>query len=225
MTDYNINHKGVRERINQAAQAANRKGGDITLIAVSKTQPLSAILALIAAGQRHFGENRVQEAIEKFKDLRAQQPDITLHLIGPLQTNKVKQAMVLFDVIQTLDRPELAHKIAKEAQKLGRCPRLFIQMNTGAEAQKAGVPPEKFPALLALCRNELKLNIEGLMCIPPANEEPAKHFNLLKDIAKVHNLSHLSMGMSHDFETAIACGATFVRVGTALFGKRMASTP
>ncbi|MDX9690480.1 MAG: YggS family pyridoxal phosphate-dependent enzyme [Proteobacteria bacterium] len=225
MTNYSQNLKDVQARIRQATRLAGREQNAVTLIAASKTQPRSALLDLLAAGQCHFGENRVQEALEKFKELRAQHPEITIHLIGPLQTNKVKQAMALFDVIQTIDRPELARKVALEAKKQGRCPRLFIQVNTGEEAQKAGILPKDFSSLLALCRDELDLKIEGLMCIPPVGSDPSIHFILLKNMAETHDIPHLSMGMSDDFEKAIACGATFVRIGTTLFGKRTLSMP
>ena len=210
----------VRGSIASAAMAAGRAAEAVTLVAVSKTHPASAIEEALAAGQRVFGENRVQEAAGKFPALKALYPDLELHLIGPLQTNKVAEAVALFDVIQSLDRPKLAQVLAKEATKQGRCPRLFIQVNTGEEPQKAGVLPREAAALLALAREELKLPVVGLMCIPPADQPPAPHFAFLAELAKRFGLTQLSMGMSGDFETAIALGATHVRVGTALFGGR-----
>src|SRR5690606_26157372 len=187
---------------------------------VSKTFDAEAILPLIEAGQRVFGENRVQEAARKWPELRARREGIELHLIGPLQTNKLREALGLFDVIHTLDRERLAQALAGERERGARLPRLFIQVNTGEEPQKAGISPREADAFIARCRDVHGLAIEGLMCIPPVDEEPALHFALLEKIARRNGLSGLSMGMSADFETAIALGATHVRVGSALFGSR-----
>jgi pyridoxal phosphate enzyme (YggS family) len=191
----------------------------ITLCAVSKQQPVAAIESLIAEGQLCFGENRVQEAAEKFPALKAKHPNIKLHLIGPLQTNKVKAALELFDVIETLDRPELAEAIAKHPTDKKD---FFIQVNTGNEPQKSGVSPKDFPNLLSICQ-DLKLRITGLMCIPPINQHPAPHFAFLYELARRHNLNRLSMGMSADYQTAIQLGSTEIRLGTALFGPRTAT--
>jgi pyridoxal phosphate enzyme (YggS family) len=191
-----------------------------TLIAVAKTFPASAVEAALAAGQRHFAENRVQEAMEKYPTLRGSHPDLMLHLIGPLQTNKVKQAVATFDVIHTLDRPKLAEELAKEFARAGRQLPCFIQVNTGEEPQKAGVAPQEADAFIRDCRERLGLNICGLMCIPPAEEEPAPHFALLNQIAKRNGLEQLSMGMSGDYAIAVQFGATHVRVGSAIFGGR-----
>jgi pyridoxal phosphate enzyme (YggS family) len=212
----------VAERIAAAAAAAGRRPEDVRLVAVSKTQDVAAIDAAIAAGQRRFGENRVQEALAKYPRLKAAHGDLELHLIGPLQTNKVKEAVALFDVIETLDRPKLALALQREMARQGRHPRLFIEVNTGEEAQKAGVPPAEADAFIAECRR-LGLAIAGLMCIPPAEDEPALHFALLREIARRNAIAHLSMGMSADYETAIRFGATYVRVGTAIFGARPAA--
>jgi len=210
----------VRARIAEAARAAGRDPQDVTLIAVSKTFPVAAIAPVIAAGQRHFGENRVQEAREKWPALKERHPDITLHLIGPLQTNKVKHAVRLFDVIHSVDRPKLAAELAREMERRDRHLPVFVQVNTGEEPQKAGVLPAEADAFIDACRNDHGLNVIGLMCIPPVNEEPALHFALLEKIARRHGLEKLSMGMSADYETAIAFGATHVRVGSAIFGPR-----
>jgi len=212
-------HK-VAHKIAQAAQKAGRSASDITLIAVSKTHPLDSVEAALAAGQRLFGENRVQEAAAKFPALKARFPDLELHLIGPLQTNKVPEAVALFDVIQTLDRPRLAEALAKESGRQGRTPRLYIEVNTGNEPQKAGLAPQDVAAFLDRCQNEFGLKIEGLMCIPPFDEDPAPHFTLMKDLADRLGLPNVSMGMSGDYEAAIQAGATHVRVGTAIFGAR-----
>ncbi len=217
--DIAANLAAVRARIGAAASAAGRAPADVTLIAVSKTHGAPAVAAAVAAGQRQFGENRVQEAALKYPTLKAATPGLELHLIGPLQTNKVKEAVGLFDVIETLDRPKLAEALAREMARQGRRPRLFIEVNTGEEAQKAGVLPAEADAFIAQCRR-LDLEIAGLMCIPPAEEEPALHFALLREIARRNGLSQLSMGMSADYETAIRFGATHVRVGTAIFGAR-----
>ena len=210
----------VRETIATAARAAGRPADAVTLVAVSKTHEAESVLAAYRAGQRVFGENRVQEAARKYPALRAAKPDLRLHLIGPLQTNKVREAVALFDVIETVDRPKLARALAKEVASSGRNPTLFVQVNTGEEAQKAGAALAETDALVALARDELKLRVVGLMCIPPVDEEPALHFALLAKIAARNGLACLSMGMSGDFETAIRCGATHVRVGTAIFGTR-----
>ncbi len=216
---------GVREnleevvgRIEAAEHEAERTG--VTLVAVSKTHDADAIRPAIAAGQRVFGENRVQEAQKKWPALKEETPDIELHLIGPLQSNKAEDAVKLFDVIETVDREKIARALAKEIAKQGRAPRLYVQVNTGNEPQKAGVDPRETEAFLALCRDELGLTIEGLMCIPPAGENPGPHFALLHDLATENSVPKLSMGMSGDYEIAIAFGATSVRVGSAIFGER-----
>jgi pyridoxal phosphate enzyme (YggS family) len=210
----------ILARIEAARKSALAPAPSTTLVAVSKTHGPDAIHPLLEAGQRVFGENRVQEAAAKWPPLRAGYPDIELHLIGPLQTNKTREAVALFDAIHSLDRLKLAKALAEEREKSGRCPRLFIQVNTGEEAQKAGVPPLDAPAFIAECRETWKLPVEGLMCIPPVGENPAPHFALLAKLAREHGLAFLSMGMSEDFEVAIRFGATHVRVGTALFGAR-----
>ena len=210
----------VQALIAAAEQAAGRSAGDVVLVAVSKTQGAEDILPVIQAGQRLFGENRVQEAQGKWPDLKAAHPDLRLHLIGPLQTNKVKDAVALFDVIETVDRPKLARVLAKEMAKQDRRLDCFIQVNTGEEEQKAGIWPEDADAFIALVRDELGLSVRGLMCIPPVEEECSLHFALLREIAQRNGLEGLSMGMSADFEVAIQFGATLVRVGTAIFGAR-----
>jgi PLP dependent protein len=210
----------IRKRIADAAGAAGRAAEDVTLIAVSKTFDAEAIRPVIEAGQRVFGENRVQEAKAKWPTLRETCADLELHLIGPLQSNKVKEAVALFDAIHTLDRPKIARLIAEESAAQGRRPRLFIQVNTGHEAQKSGVLPDDLQALCSKCREEYGLAIDGLMCIPPLEELPEPHFQLLAKLASDLGLPSLSMGMSADFETAIAAGATHVRVGSAIFGER-----
>jgi len=212
--------KSVQDRIAAAAVAAGRDPRSVALVAVSKTHGIRAVQQALAAGQRIFGENRVQEAAAKFPQLRANHPDLQLHLIGPLQTNKVKEAVALFDVIETVDRPKLAAELAKEMQKTGRRPRCYIQVNIGNEPQKAGVAPHDVSALLALSRDEYRLPIVGLMCIPPADEDPAPYFARMAALAKAHHLPILSQGMSGDYPAAIAAGATHVRVGTAIFGIR-----
>ena len=203
----------------QACLAAGRGPADVTLTAVTKTQPPEAIDAILAAGQRVFGENRVQEAQARWTDRRAALPDLELRLIGALQTNKAADAVALFDVIETLDRPRLAAALAVAADKAGRTLRVLVQVNTGAEPQKAGVLPDEADGLIAQARS-LGLTIEGLMCIPPADEAPEAHFNRLRQIARRNGLEVLSMGMSGDYESAIRLGATHVRVGSALFGER-----
>jgi pyridoxal phosphate enzyme (YggS family) len=210
----------VRRRIAKAAVAAGREGADVTLTAVSKQQPWARIEPVLAAGQRVFGENRVQEAMTRWSEARGRVADLELRLIGPLQSNKAKEAVAFFDVIETLDRERLAHALAEEIQKQGRKPRLYVQVNTGEEPQKAGVTPDEADAFIKRVRDTYGLEPEGLMCIPPADEEPAMHFALLGKIAARNGLARLSMGMSHDYETAIRFGATEVRVGSALFGAR-----
>jgi pyridoxal phosphate enzyme (YggS family) len=200
----------------KAAQGAHAP----VLVAVSKTFDADAIAPLIAAGQRVFGENRVQEAAAKWPALKARTPDIELHLIGPLQTNKLKQALALFDVIHTLDRPRLAAALVKARDEGAQLPRLFIQVNTGAEPQKAGVLPDEAETFIAQCCDDADLPVIGLMCIPPADDDPAPHFDMLAGLAARTGLPNLSMGMSADFELAIRHGATHVRVGSALFGRR-----
>lgn len=212
--------KQVLERIAEAAHQAGREASSVTLIAVSKAFPPDAIEAVIAAGQHVFGENRVQESRAKWPALREAHPGTMLHLIGPLQTNKAAEAVALFDAIQTLDRPKLAQMLAREIDRHGRSPELLVEINTGSEDQKAGIAPGEADRFIAECRRDYGLAIAGLMCIPPAGEEPAIHFKLLARIAERNGLSKLSMGMSGDFETAIACGATYVRIGSAIFGER-----
>jgi hypothetical protein len=229
MTDPDYDHIAgnlaqVRERIAAAAAAAGRAAQDVALVAVSKTHPAAAVAAALDAGQAVFGENRVQEAQGKFPALKAAHPELRLHLIGPLQTNKVKDALALFDVIETLDRPKLARALAKEAAKLGLAPLCYIQVNTGEEPQKAGVLPGEADAFIAECR-ALGLAVRGLMCIPPVDEEPALHFAFLREVARRNDLAGLSMGMSGDYETAVRFGATVVRVGTGIFGARRTPDP
>ena len=207
----------VLDRIAQAAKASGRSREDVTLVAVSKQQPWDRVAPILAAGQAVFGENRVQEAMERWAERRSQ---IELRLIGPLQTNKAREAVEFFDVVETLDREKLARVLADEIQKQGKAPRLYVQVNTGEEAQKAGVTPGEADAFIAACRETYGLTLEGLMCIPPAAEPPGPHFALLAKIAARNGLTELSMGMSDDFETAIRFGATSVRVGSALFGAR-----
>jgi len=213
----------VEEEIVLAARAANRDARSVKLVAVTKTVPPEVIEQAIAAGQLIFGENRVQEAAAKWPVLKEQHPGIELHLIGPLQSNKVREAVALFDVIETVDRPKLARALAEEMARVGTHPRLFVQVNTGEEPQKAGVLPAEADAFVALCRNTFALRVDGLMCIPPFDEEPAMHFALLAKIAARVGVKELSMGMSGDFVRAIPFGATYVRIGTAIFGERAAS--
>lgn len=210
----------VHARIAKAAEAAGRRAAEVTLIAVGKTHGEESIRAAIAAGQRDFGENRVQEAKSKYPPLIAANPALDLHLIGPLQSNKAREAVVLFDAIHTLDRPSLAETLAAEIERAGKTPKLFVQVNTGEEAQKAGIAPRETLAFVDKCRTGFALKIAGLMCIPPADEEPALHFALLLKLARDAGLKELSMGMSGDYETAIRFGATHVRVGNAIFGAR-----
>jgi PLP dependent protein len=210
----------VRGEIATACAEAKRDPASVTLIAVSKTFGAEAIEPVITAGQRVFGENRVQEAEGKFPALKAEFADLELHLIGPLQTNKARDAVALFDVIQSVDRERLASTLAKEMERVGRRPDCYVQVNTGEEAQKAGVLPKDVDAFIAACRDSHKLPVVGLMCIPPVDEEPALHFALLAKMAARNGLAKVSMGMSADYETAVRLGATHVRVGTALFGSR-----
>ena len=218
--DIAANLAAVKARIAEAALTAGRAVESVTLVAVGKTHPEETMRRALAAGHRVFGENRVQEAEAKWPPLRREFPDLVLHLIGPLQRNKVRRAVRLFDVIETVDRAELARAIADAAREEGRCPQLFIQVNTGEEPRKAGVMPEETDALVHVCRDELALPVRGLMCIPPVDEEPSLHFALLREIARRNGLGELSMGMSGDFEVAVRFGATHVRIGTAIFGAR-----
>lgn len=210
----------VKAKIAAAERAAGRDNGTVTLVAVSKTFDAAFIHPVIEAGQRVFGENRVQEAMAKWPALKAEFPDIELHLIGPLQSNKAKEAVALFDVIETVDREKIAAELAKEMAKQGRVLKLYVQVNTGSEPQKAGIEPREAVAFVQRCRDVHGLSIEGLMCIPPADENPGPHFALLEKLARQASVEKLSMGMSGDFETAIAFGATSVRVGSAIFGHR-----
>jgi len=220
MSDIAANLAAVNARIAQAARAADRDPAAVALVAVSKTQPAEAVAAALAAGHRIFGENRVQEAEAKYLALKAATPDLRLHLIGPLQTNKVRDAVRLFDVIETVDRPRLAEALAREMEHQDRSLPCLVEVNTGAEPQKSGVLPDAADAFIALCRDRLRLPLAGLMCIPPEHEEPSPHFALLREIGRRNGLAGLSMGMSADFEIAIRFGATLVRVGTAVFGAR-----
>jgi pyridoxal phosphate enzyme (YggS family) len=210
----------VRDNIASAERGAGRMAGSVTLVAVSKTFDAGAIAPVIEAGQRVFGENRVQEAQGKWPGLKATCPGVELHLIGPLQSNKAKEAVALFDVIETVDREKIAAELAKEIVKQGKAPRLYVQVNTGSEPQKAGVDPREAVGFVNRCRDIHGLAIEGLMCIPPLEENPGPHFALLDKLARESRLDKLSMGMSSDYELAIAFGATAVRVGSAIFGAR-----
>ena len=211
----------IQNSIATAETDAGRAAGSVTLIAVSKVQPNARVEAVLSEGHRCFGENKVQEAAGKWPDFRESFGKIDLHLIGPLQTNKARQAIELFDAIHSVDRPKLAKTLARLAQEEGRCPDLFVQVNTGEEDQKAGIMPADADAFIAECLS-MDLPVKGLMCIPPVNEEPSLHFALLAKIAARNGLAGLSMGMSSDFERAIALGATHVRVGSAIFGERVA---
>lgn len=213
-------YRDVCENIARAAKDCGRKPAEVQLVAVSKTKDAPEILPVIEAGQRVFGENRVQEAEGKWPALRAAHSGIVLHLIGPLQTNKVKEAVALFDVIETVDREKLAAALAAEIARAGRAPRVYVQVNTGAEEQKAGILPQDADGFIKACREQHGLTIEGLMCIPPVDEPPSAHFALLAKIAKRNGIEKLSMGMSADFEEAIQLGATSVRIGSAIFGSR-----
>ncbi len=211
---------GVQERIARACSDADRAPLSVSLVAVSKTWGADDIAPVIAAGQRVFGENRVQEAQRKWPPLRQQTPDLELHLVGPLQSNKAREAVALFDVVQTVDREKIARAIAAEIKRQGRAPQLFVQVNTGEEPQKAGVAPAQALDFVQRCRNEHELSISGLMCIPPVDQPVSPHFALLQKLAGDCDVPHLSMGMSADYEMAIMLGATHVRVGTAIFGAR-----
>lgn len=213
----------MRERLARAARDADRDPASVTLVCVSKTFPAEDIRPVLALGERVFGENRVQEAEDKWPGLRGEFPGIELHLIGPLQSNKAREAVEHFDVIETVDRPKIAEALAKEIARLGKHPKLYVQVNTGAEPQKAGILPQKADQFIAACRKDYGLEISGLMCIPPHNEAPAPHFALTAKIARRNGLKLLSMGMSADFQIAIAFGATHVRVGSAIFGSRQRS--
>lgn len=210
----------VLSRIRQAETVADRKAGNVSLVAVSKTFDADAIRPVITAGQRLFGENRVQEAQGKWPVLQAETPGIELHLIGPLQSNKSAEAVALFDVIETIDREKIARSVGAEMARQGKAVRLYVQVNTGLEPQKAGIAPEETEAFVTLCRETIGISIEGLMCIPPADENPGPHFALLAKLAGRCGLERLSMGMSGDFDVAVAFGATSVRVGSAIFGTR-----
>ncbi len=210
----------VLAAIGRAEKDARRPAGSAQLVAVSKTFEADAIRPVIEAGQLVFGENRVQEAQSKWPDLKDAFPDVELHLIGPLQSNKAKEAVALFDVIETVDREKIAAELAKEIARQGRTPKLYVQVNTGLEDQKAGIDPRKAVAFVTRCRDVHGLSINGLMCIPPVDENPGPHFALLAKLAREAGINGLSMGMSSDFETAILFGATSVRVGSAIFGRR-----
>lgn len=210
----------IRSRIAEAEARANRPAGSVTLVAVSKTHPADAVVEALRAGQTVFGENRVQEAAGKFPGLRAAWPSLSLHVIGGLQTNKARDAVRVADVIETLDRPKLAAALAEAMAKEGRRPRLLVQVNTGDESQKSGIPRAEADSFIRACRDDHGLVVEGLMCIPPVEADPRPHFLYLAELAAKHGLATLSMGMSSDFEAAIACGATHVRVGSAIFGAR-----
>jgi pyridoxal phosphate enzyme (YggS family) len=220
MSDAVKQYEEVRAKIAAAERAAGRDSGAVTLVAVSKTFEAPDIRPVIEAGQRVFGENRVQEAQSKWPALKEEFPDIELHLIGPLQSNKAKEAVALFDVIETVDREKIASELAKEIAKQGRSPKLYVQVNTGSEPQKAGIEPREAVAFVKRCRDVHGLSIEGLMCIPPADENPGPHFALLEKLAHEAGVEKLSMGMSGDYEVAIAFGASSVRVGSAIFGSR-----
>lgn len=210
----------IRARIAEAARRSGRPAEAVGLVAVSKTKPVAAVLAALAAGQTVFGENRVQEAAEKFPPLRADHPRLRLHLIGGLQTNKAREAVRIADVIESLDRPRLADALAAAMEKESRRPALLIEVNTGDEPQKSGVPRAEADAFIAACRDRFGAQLRGLMCVPPVGQDPAPHFAWLAACARAHGLAELSMGMSADFEIAIAHGATLVRVGSAIFGAR-----
>ena len=221
MPDIAANFETVLKKIYRAEKAAGREEGAAKLIAVTKTQGPDALRAVLAYGHRLFGENRVQEAQEHWTELKKEFPDITLHLIGPLQTNKVRDAVAFFDCIETIDREKLAEVVSDEMKKQGRSFPCFIQVNTGDEEQKAGIAPENLPEFLSFCTQKCGLDIRGLMCIPPVDAPPALHFALLKKLARENGLQDLSMGMSADYERAVMLGATYVRVGSLLFGERV----
>ena len=220
MTDATQGLAEVKANIAEAEREAGRAAGSVTLVAVSKTFGADAIAPVIEAGQRVFGENRVQEAQAKWPELKARYGGIELHLIGPLQSNKAKDAVALFDVIESVDREKIAAELAREMRRQDRHPALYVQVNTGLEPQKAGIDPRETAAFIARCRDIHGLEIEGLMCIPPADENPGPHFALLEKLAREAGVRNVSMGMSGDYETAVAFGATHVRVGSAIFGSR-----
>jgi pyridoxal phosphate enzyme (YggS family) len=215
----------TREAICRAAADCGRDPSAVRLVCVTKTFPAEAAVPLLEAGHRIFGENRVQEAAAKWPTLRKKYPDIELHLIGPLQSNKTREAVELFDVIESVDREKIAKALAEEMSRTGKRPRLFVQVNTGAEPQKAGVLPEDADSFLVACRDNYGLQIEGLMCVPPVGQQASPHFALLADIAARNGIGELSMGMSSDFELAIQLGATYVRVGSAIMGERDYPSP
>lgn len=220
MSDISANLATVLDQIARAATKRDGAKPPVTLVAVSKTHAAETIRPALAAGHRVFGENRVQEAKEKWPALRHDYPDVELHLIGPLQTNKVREAVALFDVIESVDRPKLARVLAEEMKRAGRFPKILIQVNIGREPQKAGIDPDQADALIQLCRTEYSLDVIGVMCIPPSEDDPDPYFQNLADIARRNRLDVVSMGMSGDYPVAIACGATHVRVGSAIFGHR-----
>lgn len=222
--DIAANLAAINDRLSRALAEAGRKTRPV-IVAISKTQTAGRVREAIAAGLTVFGENRLQEAMAKWPAIRADHPEVELRLVGPLQSNKAAEAVALFDVIETIDRPKIARAVAGEIDRQGRRPRLLVQVNTGAEPQKAGLPPEEADGFLAACRTEYGLAIEGLMCIPPADAPPAPHFALLAKIAARNGLGALSMGMSGDYAIAAQLGATHLRIGTALFGARKASNP
>ncbi len=224
VSDIAANLAQVRADMAAAATAVERDTSAVTLVAVSKTHGADRITAAITAGQRVFGENRVQEAEDKWPAIKQAHGDVRLHLLGPLQRNKVRKAVRLFDVIESVDRPKLARALADVMAEEGVRPDVLIQVNTGEEAQKAGVMPDEVEAFVAQCRDDLALPVKGLMCVPPVDEEPSLHFSLLREMARRTDLAELSMGMSADYVIAIRCGATLVRVGTAIFGERPAPT-
>jgi len=223
--DVAANLAKVLDHVATSAEAAGRGPAEVQLVAVSKTHGADRIRPVILAGQRVFGENRVQEAEGKWPELKAEFPQVRLHLIGPLQSNKVRHAVQLFDVIETVDNAKLASRLVRIMDEEGRHPDCFVQVNTGDESQKAGVAPDEADAFIAQCRDEIGLPVKGLMCIPPLDEEPSPHFALLREIGKRNGITELSMGMSADYEIAIAFGATLVRVGTAIFGARQPYPP
>ncbi|MFL2793051.1 MAG: YggS family pyridoxal phosphate-dependent enzyme [Paracoccaceae bacterium] len=210
----------IKKQIAELEIDAGQKKGSVKLIAVSKTKPMDQIMPVIGEGQFHFGENKVQEAVLKWQELKEKNKTIELHLLGPLQSNKVKKVFGIFDYIHSLDRKSLAEKISDEVQRKGFCPKIFIQVNTGLEQQKAGIEPENLYEFIKTIRKFMSLNIVGLMCIPPINDIPEKHFKFLKKLADENGLPELSMGMSSDYKAAIKNGATYIRVGTAIFGSR-----
>lgn len=215
-----VRYRQVRDEIARAAKACGRNAAEVTLVIASKTQPADRLDPLLRSGHRAFGENRVQEAAGKWPALREVYRDIDLHLIGPLQSNKAKEAVALFDVIETIDRPRLADAIAEQIAKQGRSPRLYVEVNTGDEPQKAGVSPKEADEFIRFCRDTCKLQISGLMCVPPVGEQASPHFALLAQLAKRNDIPVLSMGMTADFPLAIQLGATHVRIGSAIFGPR-----